>query len=109
MTGQGWGRNLRQWRLQRGYTFAELAAKSGLSVRLLWQLEEGIRKGTPNQWLKLARILGVEMRELISDSRAKPGDSGRIEETVYTKYRWGKRLVMVRSCLDYNVIEEVTP
>ncbi|MHB1404622.1 MAG: helix-turn-helix domain-containing protein [Desulfitobacteriaceae bacterium] len=82
MAKQGWGRNLRKWRLQRGYTLAQLAAKSGLNARLLWQLEEGIRKGTPNQWLKLARTLGVEMRELISEPGAKPDDSERIEEAV---------------------------
>lgn len=82
MSAQGWGKNLHKWRLQRGYTLVQLAAKSGLSAQLLWQLENGIRKGTPNQWLKLARTLDVEVRELMSESRIKPDDSGRIEETV---------------------------
>lgn len=81
MTNQGWGKNLRKWRLQRGYTLAKLAVTSGLSERLLWQLEQGIRKGTPNQWLKIAQALGVEMRELMNESETKPDDPGRIEET----------------------------
>ncbi len=82
MTTQEWGTNLHKWRLQRGYTVAKLAARSGLSVRLLLQLEKGLQKGTPNQWLKLAQTLGVEVRELMSESRTKPDDSGRIEEAV---------------------------
>lgn len=82
MTAKGWGSNLHEWRRKRGYTLAQLASLSGLDGRLLWQLENGIRKGTPNQWLTLARTLDVEIFELVSEPRTKPEDPGRLEEKV---------------------------
>ncbi|MDI6880752.1 MAG: helix-turn-helix transcriptional regulator [Desulfitobacteriaceae bacterium] len=82
MAAQRWGTNLYKWRLQRGYTRVELAAKSGLSVQLLAQLEKGQRKGTPNQWLKLAQTLGVEVHQLLSESRTWPDDLDRFDEAV---------------------------
>lgn len=82
MTAKGWGSNLHQWRRQRGYTLVQLASLSGLDGRLLWQIENGIRKGTPNQWLTLAQTLEVDIHELVSEPGNKPNDPERLEEKV---------------------------
>ncbi|WP_345787900.1 helix-turn-helix domain-containing protein [Desulfitobacterium hafniense] len=47
--------NLREWRLANGMTLKELARRTGLDYRYLSQLERGLRKGTPNTWIKLRK------------------------------------------------------
>lgn len=57
---------LRATRARRGWTLDELAARSGVSRRLIVQLEQG--EGNPSlaTLLKLARALGITLANLLS-------------------------------------------
>ena len=59
---------LREWRLKRGYTQRQLAAKTQTSTRDILLLEAGLKKGTPNTWLRLARVLRVPVSTLFHSS-----------------------------------------
>jgi transcriptional regulator with XRE-family HTH domain len=59
--------SLREWRLARGVTLKELAQKTGLRYSYLIQLEKGLRKGTPNTWIKIAQELKISTKELFED------------------------------------------
>ena len=59
--------NLREWRLANKMTLKELAKRTGLDYKYLSQLEKGLRKGTPNTWIKIARELKVPAKRLFSD------------------------------------------
>jgi transcriptional regulator with XRE-family HTH domain len=67
--GCGMNRNtsLREWRLARGVTLKELAQKTGLRNSYLVQLEKGLRKGTPNTWIKIAQVLKISTKELFEE------------------------------------------
>lgn len=53
------------WRRKRSLTQAKLAKQAGLAQNYVSDLETGKREGSPAQWLKLARVLGVPLEELI--------------------------------------------
>ncbi|MDA8226170.1 MAG: helix-turn-helix transcriptional regulator [Desulfitobacterium hafniense] len=72
------GQNLRRYRLLNGYTCIELARKSGVRVRYIQQLEEGLRKGTPNTWLRLSNALQVSVAEIL-------GTKGKTRGTMMKK------------------------
>ncbi len=54
------------WRRKRGLTQAALAARAELTQNYLSDLETGKREGSPAQWLKIARALGLPLEELIA-------------------------------------------
>ena len=56
---------LKQKRLALGYTIDRLAKMSGISGHYLLQLEKGLRKGTPNTWIKLSKVLDIPIKELL--------------------------------------------
>jgi transcriptional regulator with XRE-family HTH domain len=72
--------NLREWRLAKRMTLKELSAKTGLRHSYLLQLEEGLRKGTPNIWIKLAQVLKISAQRLFDDEVKETP----FEESIYT-------------------------
>lgn len=59
------GPRLKQLRLRRSVTLADLAAETGISVSTLSRLEAGLRRPTLEQLLPLARVHGVTLDELV--------------------------------------------
>lgn len=60
------GRNLKNWRLYRGMTLQDLELKTGLRKQYLTRIERGLYKGTPNQWIKLLKVLNVSPEQFTS-------------------------------------------
>ena len=58
---------LRAWRDHRGWTQAELAAKSGVARDLIAQIETRRRNGSIQSMNRLARALGVPIEALIEE------------------------------------------
>lgn len=56
------------WRRKRGLTQSALAAQAELAQNYVSDLETGKREGSPAQWLKIARALGVSLEELIAEA-----------------------------------------
>jgi transcriptional regulator with XRE-family HTH domain len=59
------GPRLKQLRLHREITLADLAAETGISISTLSRLEAGLRRPTLEQLLPLARTYGVTLDELV--------------------------------------------
>ena len=53
------------WRRKRGVTQSQLAKEAGVTQNYISDLETGNREGSPVQWLRIARVLGVPLEELI--------------------------------------------
>ncbi len=63
------GEALKRCREAKGLTQAELAKKSGMSVRVLQNLEQGVRdinKASVETVLRIADALGVDVREILN-------------------------------------------
>jgi transcriptional regulator with XRE-family HTH domain len=60
------GMKVRQLREQRGYVLKELAARTGLSMSYLTEIEQGKKYPKAEKILQLARALGVSFDELVS-------------------------------------------
>lgn len=58
------GKNIKQLRLQRGFTQAVLAEKADISVIFLSSVERGTKYPQPDILAKIACVLGVEVFEL---------------------------------------------
>ena len=58
---------LRAWRDHRGWTQAELSAKSGVARDLIAQIETRRRNGSIQSINRLARALGIPIEALIED------------------------------------------
>lgn len=56
--------SLRKWRLIKGVTLKQLSQKTGFKHIFLIRLEKGLRKGTPNTWIKLAQELQLPVGDL---------------------------------------------
>lgn len=69
------GPRLKQLRLRRDVTLADLAAQTGISTSTLSRLEAGLRRPTLEQLLPLARAHGVTLDELVD---APPTGNPRI-------------------------------
>ncbi|NMA69590.1 MAG: helix-turn-helix transcriptional regulator [Desulfitobacterium sp.] len=65
--------NLRHWRLANGMTLIELSQKTGISYKYLNQIEKGLRKGTPNTWLKISKVLKVPPEKFFNDEVKEAG------------------------------------
>lgn len=73
-TLRGVGTRLRQLRLERDATLADLAAETGISVSTLSRLESGQRRPTLELLLPLARAHRVALDELVD--APKPATHG---------------------------------
>jgi len=62
------GRNLKRWRLDRGITLRELERRTGLKRQYLFRIEQGLYKGTPNQWIRLFKEFNITIDKYNSDS-----------------------------------------
>lgn len=60
------GVKLKQLRTERDMSLSELAARSGLSVSYLSEIEKGKKYPTPDKILRLAQAIGVSFDELVS-------------------------------------------
>ncbi|MET1058396.1 MAG: XRE family transcriptional regulator [Nocardioides sp.] len=69
------GPRLKNLRLRRGVTLADLADETGISISTLSRLEAGLRRPTLEQLLPLARAHGVTLDELVD---APPTGNPRI-------------------------------
>jgi transcriptional regulator with XRE-family HTH domain len=69
------GPRLKQLRLRRDVTLAELAEETGISISTLSRLEAGLRRPSLEQLLPLARVHGVTLDELVD---APPTGNPRI-------------------------------
>lgn len=61
--------NLQRWRKERGLSQSELAAKSGVNVRLIQHYEQGskdINKAQVVTVINLAEALGCNVRDIIN-------------------------------------------
>lgn len=61
------GQSLKKWRLHRGITLKELKHRTGLNLNYLLALENGQRRGTPNQWIRIAKELNIPFEQFTSD------------------------------------------
>jgi DNA-binding XRE family transcriptional regulator len=55
---------IRRWRQREGLTLAEVSGLTGLSVAMLSLVERGQRRLLPKTKVRVARRLGVPLREL---------------------------------------------
>ena len=55
---------LRLWRANAGLTLEEVADLTGLSVAMLSRVERGQREFSPTTKVRIARCLGVRVRDL---------------------------------------------
>jgi transcriptional regulator with XRE-family HTH domain len=69
------GARLKQARERAGLSQAELARRSGLSVRNVQNWEQGHREPLAGRLLALARALGVPVESLLVDSVAGRGST----------------------------------
>ena len=72
---------VRAERAQRRWTLDELAARSGVSRRLLVQIEHAEANPSLATLLKLAAALGVTLTELIVGGAGAPGRSPSCQDT----------------------------
>ncbi|MFJ5817473.1 helix-turn-helix transcriptional regulator [Streptomyces sp. NPDC093108] len=57
---------LSRLRAARGWSYDELASRSGLSRRTLIEIEQGRTIGTLNTWHALAHAFGIPLGELLA-------------------------------------------
>ena len=64
------GEALKYWRESRGLTQAQLAQKTDISIRVLQNLEQGVRdinKASVETVLRLSEALGVDVYEILNE------------------------------------------
>jgi transcriptional regulator with XRE-family HTH domain len=66
-TAQALGKRIRELRSRKGWSQEFLAEESGLHRTYLGGIERGLRNPSLNNLVKIARALGVTLRELFSD------------------------------------------
>ena len=72
--GDGLIHPLRKARLDADLSARELATRVGVSRQLIYALEEGVRRGSLETWLKISQELNVPVDELVGgQEKAKAG------------------------------------
>ncbi len=61
------GKKMKEFRLNKDWTLAELAKRSGVALSSLSRIETGRMTGTLESHIKIARALGVRLPELYAD------------------------------------------
>ena len=59
---------LRVWRQHRGMTQQTLAKAAGIGTSFMSQIENGVRKGSPMVWRRLAEALNVSADDILPAS-----------------------------------------
>ncbi|BET30011.1 hypothetical protein wCauBTS_06180 [Wolbachia pipientis] len=62
---------VKSWRLKRGYTQKDLAGKIGVTYQIVLQYEKGIRKISIEKLYAIAKVLSVDIIDLIPVSNEK--------------------------------------
>ncbi|RXZ48610.1 XRE family transcriptional regulator [Agromyces fucosus] len=99
------GPRLRELRLRRGYTLAELAAETGISTSTLSRLESGLRRPTLELLIRIAATYRANLDDLvgapqIADPRVHPKPF----------YRNGKAIIpLTRQNPDLHAFKMVLP
>lgn len=62
------GEKIKHWRVQKGLSQKELGDQIGMSQQQIGQYETGTRTPKPGTLLKIAKALGVHLRDLSDDS-----------------------------------------
>lgn len=62
------GESIKKWRTKRNLSQKELGAKIGMSQQQVGQYELGIREPKQETLMKIAKALGVHLRDLVDDS-----------------------------------------
>lgn len=57
-------RNMEKYRLQKGWTYKELALEAGLSCQTIYRLKKGAHKFRLGTMIKLAKALDVTVTKL---------------------------------------------
>jgi len=73
-SGQGLGARVRAYRTERGYTFSELARRSGISRSYLYQVESGASSPTGEKMRALAAALDVSVQDLLDGAAGPDSD-----------------------------------
>lgn len=68
---------LRAWRERRGWSLRELGERSGVSYVTIQRIEAGTMSPTVATLEKLARALGVAVRDFFPVARRRPRSGGR--------------------------------
>ena len=55
---------VRLWREQRGLTLSDLAARAGIALSYLSEIESGRKPGNSRAFQKLAKALGLDVNDL---------------------------------------------
>ncbi len=63
--------NVKSWRLKRGYTQKDLAEKIGVTYQIVLQYEKGTRKISIEKLYAIAKVLSVDIIDLIPVSNEK--------------------------------------
>ncbi|KYD10061.1 MAG: XRE family transcriptional regulator [Caldibacillus debilis] len=66
MEEEYWGRRIRAFRKLKGYTQRELAEKIHVSVSVLGEIERGNRLPTRKILMDIARVLDIELEEIVT-------------------------------------------
>ena len=72
------GEALKYWRESRGLTQAQLAKKTDMSIRVLQNLEQGVRdinKASVETVLRLSEALGVDVYEILNERERSYAES----------------------------------
>ncbi|KLT22757.1 transcriptional regulator, putative [Wolbachia endosymbiont of Armadillidium vulgare str. wVulC] len=65
------GEKVRSWRLKRGYTQKDLAEKIGVTYQIVLQYEKGTRKISIKKLCAIAKVLSINITDLIPVSNEK--------------------------------------
>jgi len=60
---------VRKWRERRKLTYRELAGRAGIALSTLYRIESGTASPTVAMLEKLAKALGISIRNLFPDER----------------------------------------
>src|SRR5688572_19620355 len=72
------GSALRSWRMAKGWTLEEVAARAGLAPNYVGAIEVDRREPTLSAILAFAKALGITPAELLGP----PGETGRLLEAI---------------------------
>jgi Predicted transcriptional regulators len=64
---------LRTWRLENGLTLQEVSDLSGISASMISRVERGQSQLSPLAKVRLARALGVRVRDLFASDEQRTG------------------------------------
>lgn len=98
------GKNIKEFRLEKGLSQAQLAALIGVSQGAIYFWEKGINEPTAGYLIKLARVFSVSVDELLSfDNGAVASKEKYFGEfaNVISKLSVDQRDVLMKTALEF--------